>query len=407
MPLISCKSMERKFDNIAILHLIKFFSSLYFYHQVISLYLRARGLNFVEINSLWGIIVGVQALAEVPTGVIADKLGRKFSIAMALFLQFLGEFIFIFADSYAVFVLTCIIGGIGFAFLSGCFEAMMYDSLKAKGREQDMQKVAGLNGSFGLVATTIGSVVGGFLTADLQLSNFVLAIIFTAFFVFLSFLVSLLLREPSIGYKHSENSSMKLVKDGLILIKTNRSLQRIILLSLLTTPFINYLLNFYPPYFVHAHVSGYLFGITLALASLAGVFTSKYAYLFERTFGVRRGVFLAVIMPGIFYFFMAIVSHSIVSIILVVLAYSSMYIQRPIFLDYLNRHIESENRATVLSLISVLSGIYVAILGLLIGMIADRSLLYSFIFMGSLIILGALCIRISKDHVNVVHDVSS
>ncbi len=394
--------MRRRLDNITILHLIKFFASLYFYHQVISLYLQARGLNFVEINSLWGIIVGVQALSEVPTGVIADKLGRKFSIAIALFLQFLGEFIFIFADSYALFVVTCIIGGTGFAFLSGCFEAMMYDSLKATGKEGEMQKVAGLNGSFGLTATMVGSIAGGFITADLQLSNFVQAIILTASFVFLSFLVSLLLREPTPDYNPAEISSLKLVKDGLILIKTNRSLQRIIILSLLTTPFINYLLNFYPPYFVQAHVSGYLFGITLALGSLAGVFTSKYAYLFEKTFGVGRGIFLAVVLPGILYFFMALISHSILSIIIVVLAYSSMHIQRPIFLDYLNRHIESKNRATVLSLISVLSGAYVAILGLLIGFIADRSLSYAFAFMGGLIILGALCVRINKEHTGAI-----
>jgi MFS family permease len=399
--------VKKKFDNIAILHLIKFLSSLYFYHQVISLYLQARGLDFVEINSLWGIIVGVQALAEVPTGVIADRLGRKFSIAIALFLQFLGEFIFIFADSYTVFVLTCVIGGIGFAFLSGCFEAMMYDSLKAKGTEHDMQKVAGLNGSFDLAATMIGSVAGGFITADLQLSNFVQAIILTACFVFLSFLASLLLREPLLDYKHTETDSLKLVKDGLVLIKTNRSLQRIIILFLLTTPFVNYLLNFYPPYFVQAHVSGYLFGITLALASLAGVFTSKYAYVFDKAFGVRRGIFLAVILPGIFYFFMALVSHPVASVILVIFTYSSMVIQRPIFLDYLNRHIESKNRATVLSLISVLSGVYVAILGLLIGFIADLSLSCSFMFMGGLIIPGAMCVRISKEHVSAVHDISA
>jgi MFS family permease len=124
--------------NIAILHLISFFSSLYFYHQIITLYFLQRGLNYVEINSLWGIITASKAIAEVPTGIIADKIGRKFSIIMALVLQLAGEIIFIFADRYWLFVLTSVIGGIGFAFLSGCFEAMMYDSLKKESRESEM-----------------------------------------------------------------------------------------------------------------------------------------------------------------------------------------------------------------------------------------------------------------------------
>jgi fucose permease len=76
---------------------------------VITLYFQVRGLSYLQINSLWGIIVGVQALAEVPTGIIADKIGRKFSIIIALALQFLGELIFIFADSYLLFVLVCVI----------------------------------------------------------------------------------------------------------------------------------------------------------------------------------------------------------------------------------------------------------------------------------------------------------
>ena len=167
---------------------------------------------------------------------------------------------------------------------------------------------------------------------------------------------------------------------------------------MLATPFINYLLNFYPPYFREANVSGYFYGISLAIASLLAVFTSKYAYLFEKLFGVKKGVQLAVILPGIFYFLLAFIYHSIMSIILIILAFGSMHIQKPIFLDYLNRHIESKNRATVLSLISVLSGLYVAIIGLLIGFLADISLTHSFIFMGIIITASAIFIRIDDIH---------
>jgi MFS family permease len=344
---------------------------------------------------------------EIPTGILADKLGRKISIIIALALQFLGELFFIFADSYLYFVVVCIIGGTGFAFLSGSFEAMMYDSLKAAGQEKEMQKVSGLNGSYALAATMIGSVAGGFITADLQLTHFVQAIIITAVFVFLSFLAGFFLVEPQTVSRNPEDSPVMLVKDGINLIKKNKSLQRILLLSLLTTPFINYLLNFYPPYFVQAKVSGYLFGIALAAASLLGVFTSRYAYLCEKILGVYKGVFLAVILPGIFYFMLAGIYHSFISAILVILAYGSMQIQKPIFSDYLNRHIQSTNRATVLSLINILSGIYVALTGLLIGYIADQSLSYAFIFMAGLITFSAFLIRIDKNQAEAIADIKS
>jgi MFS family permease len=76
-----------------------------------------------------------------------------------------------------------------------------------------------------------------------------------------------------------------------------------------------------------------------------------------------------------------------------------MTIQAPIFFDYMNRHIESKNRATVLSLINMLSGVYVALMGLLIGFIADFSLPFAFLFMGGIVILSTLLIRIEEYHV--------
>ena len=387
-------------DNITVLHIIKFLSSLYFYHQIITLYFQSKGLNYIQINSLWGIIVVTQALAEVPTGILGDKLGRKYSVMIALFLQFIGEFIFILAGSYMTFVIASIIGGIGFSFMSGSFEAMLYDSLKEKGRESEMQKVAGLNNSFPLAATVIGTLVGGLLTRNLEVNSFILVIIITAGFVFLSLIASFFLREPSLKYLHEENNSFILLKDGFSLLKNNRSLQRIILISLLVNPFYNYLMMLYQPYFVNVGVGGIWFSVSLAAASLLGIFTSKYAYVLEKRFGVKKGVLMASALPGVFYLIMAFTSYSWLCVLFVILALSSMHIQRPIFMDYMNRHIESKNRATVLSLISILSGIYVGIIGLLIGWIADFSLQYSFIFMGLIITVSSFLFRINERHIN-------
>jgi len=78
--------MFKKFDNISKISLISFFSSLYFYLPILTIYYQQKSLNFIQINSLWGIITGTIFLSEIPTGLIADKIGRKFSIIISLFL---------------------------------------------------------------------------------------------------------------------------------------------------------------------------------------------------------------------------------------------------------------------------------------------------------------------------------
>lgn len=56
--------------NVAKVALIQFCATLYFYIPVGSLYLQDRGLTFVQINSLWGLIVGTIFVAEAPTGIL-------------------------------------------------------------------------------------------------------------------------------------------------------------------------------------------------------------------------------------------------------------------------------------------------------------------------------------------------
>jgi hypothetical protein len=46
-------------------------------------------------------------LAEIPTGLIADKIGRKWSVVFALFIR-RGEFLYLFVSSYSAFVLIAI-----------------------------------------------------------------------------------------------------------------------------------------------------------------------------------------------------------------------------------------------------------------------------------------------------------
>ena len=90
-----------KIDNTKKLAIVTFFANLYFYNHIGTLYQQTRGLSLLQVNSIWSIIVGTIFLAEVPTGVIADKIGRKWSIVTALFLQTLGEFFYFFAKDYS------------------------------------------------------------------------------------------------------------------------------------------------------------------------------------------------------------------------------------------------------------------------------------------------------------------
>ncbi len=392
---VSDKLFPFGWGNVTKLAMAYFFATLYLYIPVGTLYLQSKNLNYVQINSLWGIIVGTMFLTEVPTGVIADRLGRKRSINVALALQVLGEVVYIFADSYWPFALAAMIGGLGFAFGSGSLEALVYDSLKTKRREEEMSKAMGFISSAQRLANLLAFAVGGLLVVNLTQERFVLAIAITACAVAVGWLVSLTLREPPIELKQEDgDSSLKLLGDGIQTLQSNKQFRRLVLLALATIPFSNYLLNLYQPRFVNVGVPPIWLGLALALASGISIVVARYAYWLETHLGTKPSLLLSTGLPGVLYLVMAVTLHPVFSVLVFCTLYGSMSLKGPIFSGHLNRHIESKNRATVLSLISMFSGLYVALMGLLIGRIGDFSLTYAFAFMGAIVLVGSLLFRV-------------
>ena len=136
-------------------------------------------------------------------------------------------------------------------------------------------------------------------------------------------------------------------------------------------------------------------GLGLALASGLSIVGARYAYLLEARLGTKGSLLLVTGLPGILYLVLATTSHPTFLVVVFCILYGSMSLKDPIFSGHLNKHIESKNRATVLSLISMFSGFYVALMGLLIGRVGDHSLPYAFALMGAIVLIGAFLFRVS------------
>ncbi|MBC8077445.1 MAG: MFS transporter [Chloroflexales bacterium] len=375
---------------------VSFCTSMYFYLPVMVLYLQGRGLTLFQINTLQGVLLAAQFVAEVPTGVLADRLGRKRALLAALLLQLLGEALFIVAQGFWFFVLIQIIAGVGFAFASGTVEALVYDSLPEDGREGAMKRVMGRISGAGRIGNLLAFLASGALLAEPTMARFTLAIVLTVAAVGMGCLLALLVREPARNAEHSRPSSLMLLRDGVATLRRNPQLRRLVLLAMLSDPFGFYLIVLYQPYFVQAGVAVGWFGPALAVGSLLAAVADRYAYAFEERLGMRWGLLLATALPGVIYLLMAPVRAPLVAVALFCVQVATMNASRPLLRAYINGHVASEHRATVLSLIQLATSVYLVLIGLLLGFVADRSLPALFALMGALVLVGALLLRVDE-----------
>lgn len=356
--------------------------------------MQERGLNLFQANSITSVIIGTIFMAEVPTGVIADRIGRKYSMVAAMFLQVVGEVLYLFARSYTAFIWIAIIAGLGFAFQSGALEALIYDTLPQEGRDEHMKRAMGLKGMAGQFAFALAPLFGGFLVPEFTLSRFLLAVFFTACSVGIGLLIALNLEEPQASALHPQQDSFAILRGGIGHVANSRTLMWLILIAMFTQIFHGSLTGLYQPYFAEFQIASLWMGVAFSVGALLAGMSERYAYLLESTFGRRYGFFVAAILPGLFYALFALSRTPQMAFVLFVSTYATTSLKNPLLSAYQNQLIDSSNRATVLSIISLISSLYVALVTLFIGWLADIRVNYAFGFIGLLIIVGSIVLRV-------------
>ncbi|GEM_PF-5756354 len=154
-----------RIGNIRIMLGVSFLQMLAFYSCVSALFLQSRGLNFTEILALESFVAAGIFLFEIPSGVWADRFGRRRLLVAANALAVVGMAIFATGHHFLFFALESFLGGIGIACASGADQALIYDSLQAEGREGEARGVFGRLSAAGTVGHLVAYPLGGLLAS--------------------------------------------------------------------------------------------------------------------------------------------------------------------------------------------------------------------------------------------------
>ncbi len=385
-----------KLTNTHKVALITFFSSLYLYGHVGTLYLLARNLSLFQAASIGSIIVATIFLVEVPTGIIADKIGRRKSVMIAMLLQFVGEILYIFSHSYLAFALIAVLAGVGFAFASGCIEALIYDTLPKKNKESEMKKAMGLKGAAFYLAFFFAPLIGGLIIPIFTIDRFLLTVALTALSVFIAFLISFTLQEPETKFEHDEKSPKEILKNGIRAIKKSKFLLWLLGVSTFTATFAGTLGTLFQPYFASFDISAQKMGIASALGAILASILQKNVFYLEEKLGKKLIFSISVILPGIGYALLAMAPSAATAFFAFLLTYGVSDMKNPLISSYQNGVIPAKIRATVLSLMNIATSLYVAVIGLTMGWLADKNITYSFWFAAVLIVTFSILFRVDR-----------
>lgn len=140
-----------------------------FYYPVFTVLFLDYGLTieqFAILNTVWAFTI---VLAEVPSGALADLIGRKHLLVTTAWLMIAEMVLLSFVPLgnssliFTVFLVNRILSGLAEALASGADEAMAYDTLLAEGNPEDWPKVLDVQmrvrNFFYIITMTVGAFV--------------------------------------------------------------------------------------------------------------------------------------------------------------------------------------------------------------------------------------------------------
>lgn len=172
--------------------------------------------------SIFSITMIASAILEFPTGLIADKIGRKNTVILGCINSLIYAIILAFSNSYMGLICVAIFEGLERAFFSGNNQAFIYDTLKEVGKESEYREYIGKTNSMyyvaGILSTICGIIVAYFTSIKVIM---IVSIIPRIFEVMLSFKLKDVKR-----YSPDEENVFKQARKVVKLVRENKILKR-------------------------------------------------------------------------------------------------------------------------------------------------------------------------------------
>lgn len=380
-------------------YLATFFAGLMFYIAVLVPFYTTWGhISLTQVQTLQSWLMIWMFVLNIPTGVIADHVGRKISVSLGGIFLAASCVIYVLVPNFYVFLIAEFVAALGSSFVIGASSALIYDFLKQNNREGDSKQILGRSSAIGNLGTVIAAPIGSIIAARFGLTA---PMLISAIPLLIASLVILTVRESRNQEKTSRPNPLRTTKKGVAFLLTNKNLQYLVANDILVGISAYFLVWLYQPMLIKVGLAIVFFGLIRSGYSLAGMVATFDINLVERLFGSGKTFINITALIVSACFILIAVFPSIVTVSIAIILVGGLATARGSYLNTaMNEFIPTEQRATVLSAISTVYMLIFAVANPIVGFIADHSLRLAFIIIGLLPLAAFFLLRYQSNFKN-------
>ncbi len=330
-----------------------------------TLFLLNVGLSIAEVfiaNSAWAL--GTM-LFEIPTGVVADTVGRRASFLLSLVVLAVTTLAYVglaeLGAGVVAFSVVSALIGLGFTFYSGAMEAWLVDGLRFHGYDGELDQVFSRGQIVSGVGMLVGTIGGGVLgqvnlSIPFLVRSGLLIILFVLAFVGMH---DLGFEPKRVKLAQFPSEAAKIGRAGVRFGWQQPSLRLMMLASAVQMGVFAWAWYAWQPYFLEllGRDLVWVAGVVAALLALSMMLGNWIVEIVTRWCGRRTTLFLwsagglSLALIGV-----GAVDSFVPAVALLFLGGVSLGVQMPVRQAFVHSVVPSEQRATVVSFDSMVSG---------------------------------------------------
>jgi predicted MFS family arabinose efflux permease len=364
-------------------YLITLFQTLIPAYVIERLFWQERGMNITMVVYCEIIYALVITVCEIPSGMMADRFGKKRVLIINNILSVIEFSILLFAYDFWMFALACFLTGIGQSLASGSQNALLYDALLLENKQSEFEKIVGRISAISFIGYALAALSGSVLAQVFGFSlNYMVSIISMSMASILTFSLS----EPKIKVPTEKILSVdQYIKQALLFFKNHKAVFKHCLSGAVLGATMIYIDEFWQLLLSDMGVMVSLFGIISALQMIVRIPGNMLAYRLKERFSYDR-LFQYIFLINVVSYFVISQTRNIVCLIPILILGSISGIVAPLVLGSLHQEADGQIRATIESFFALGTRIISIVIGLLFGYISEIYSIY-----GGFLALSGIC----------------
>ncbi len=364
-----------------------FLKNLRFYEAFLILFFLEKGVDYLKIGLLYSVREITILLFEIPSGLVADALGRKRTLIASFFVYILSFITFYFAKHFGLLLLGMIFFAVADAFRSGIHKAMIFQYLSQRGHRHQKADYYGHTRAWSQTGSAIASLGAGFMVFYSGSYRTIFALSVIPYFLDMLLIWSYpeylngeldQTKKPSLREKFSTiwKAIVKSIKNfNLLKILTSLSLhtgfykavkdyiQPVIVSFSLTLPWLAALRNKQKSAVVIGMIYFFLYLLTARSSRYAGKFLKRFSH-FSKPLNLTLLTGLSFgLTAGLFY----LTGWYAISILSFVLIMLNENLRKPIGVAFMTEESVQKANASVLSIQSQAQSVFAAVFAFVTG----------------------------------------